>query len=119
MSQTGPTPLQLLQAVRDFLQQDIQTLVEKADPARGFHLRVATNALMMIERELDRGPAADAAELDGLRRLLGHDGDLATLNAELARALRAGERDERDAELMQHLERTVRDKIAIANPRWR
>ena len=28
MTQTGPTALQLLQAVRDFLQQDIQGLVE-------------------------------------------------------------------------------------------
>jgi len=119
MPQTGPTALQLLQAVREFLQQDLQPLVEQADPARGFHLRVATNALMMIERELDSGPAADAAELDGLRRLLRRDGSLAELNTELSRAVRAGEIDERNPELMQHLERTVRDKIAIANPRWR
>lgn len=119
MPQTGPTALQLLQAVRDFLQQDIQGVVEKADAARGFHLRVATNALMILERELAQGPAADAAELDGLRRLLDREGSLDELNAELARALRAGERDERDADLMAHLERTVRDKLAIANPRWR
>ena len=119
MPQTGPTALQLLQAVRDFLQQDIQELVEKTDAARGFHLRVATNALMMIERELELGPAADRSEAEGLRNLLGHDGTLAELNRELAGAIRDGVRDHRNSALMQHLERTVRDKIAISNPKWR
>ena len=38
---------------------------------------------------------------------------------ELARQLRADERDERDAALMSHLEATIADKIAIANPKWR
>jgi len=51
--------------------------------------------------------------------LLGRDGTLADLNRELARQLRAGERDETDAELMAHLEATTADKIAIANPKWR
>ena len=41
------------------------------------------------------------------------------LNRELARQLRAGERDERDVSLMAHLEATTADKIAIANPKWR
>lgn len=38
---------------------------------------------------------------------------------ELARQLRTGERDESDAALMAHLEATIADKIAIANPKWR
>jgi hypothetical protein len=33
--------------------------------------------------------------------------------------LRSGERDEGDATLMAHLEATIADKIAIANPKWR
>jgi hypothetical protein len=33
--------------------------------------------------------------------------------------LRSGERDECDATLMAHLEATIADKIAIANPKWR
>ncbi len=37
----------------------------------------------------------------------------------LARQLRTGQRDERDAALMAHLEATIADKIAIANPKWR
>ena len=30
-----------------------------------------------------------------------------------------GQRDERDPALMAHLEATIADKIAIANPKWR
>ena len=65
------------------------------------------------------GPAADTREHDRLVKLLGRDGPLDELNRELARQLRSGERDERDANLMAHLEATTADKIAIANPRWR
>jgi hypothetical protein len=51
--------------------------------------------------------------------LLGHDGTLEDLNRELARQIRTGQRDERDAALMSHLDATTADKIAIANPKWR
>jgi hypothetical protein len=51
--------------------------------------------------------------------LLGRDASPDDLNRELARQLRSGERDERDATLMAHLEATIADKIAIANPKWR
>lgn len=119
MPQTGPSALQLVEAVREFLQTELQPVVEKADPARAFHLRVAANALMIVERELLHGPAADAGELQRLRQLLGRDGTLDELNATLAGELRRGVRDESDPALLDHLERTVRDKIAIANPKWR
>ena len=51
--------------------------------------------------------------------VLGRGGTLAQLNRALAAELRAGSRDETDAALMAHLEATVADKIAIANPKWR
>jgi len=41
------------------------------------------------------------------------------LNRVLAHELRTGQRDERDPALMAHLEATIADKIAIANPKWR
>ena len=78
---------------------------------------VQTCALPICEWRL--GPEADARELARLKALLGRDGTLADLNRELARQLRAGERDERDAALLAHLDATIADKIAIANPRWR
>ena len=55
----------------------------------------------------------------GWSKLLGRDGTLDELNRELARQLRTGERDERDAALMAHLDATIADKIAIANPKWK
>jgi hypothetical protein len=51
--------------------------------------------------------------------LLGRDGTLEALNRALAHQLRTGQRDERDPALMAHLEATIADKIAIANPKWR
>ncbi len=80
---------------------------------------VAVNALGILEREARLGPSADAAEHARLVELLGRDGTLAGLNRELARQLRVGERDERDPAVMAHLEATIADKIAIANPKWR
>ena len=82
-------------------------------------MRVAVNSLAILEREARLGPGADAAERARLVRLLGRDGTLDDLNRALARPLRAGERDERDAALMAHLEATTADKIAIANPKWK
>ena len=75
-----------------------------------------------LETQLLSAPAAnwhDAAEKARLAKLLGREGTLDDLNRELARQLRAGERDERDAALMVHLEATIAAKIAIANPKWK
>jgi hypothetical protein len=82
-------------------------------------MRVAVNALAILERESRLGLAADARERTRLAQLLGGDDTLEALNRELARQLRAGERDESDREMMAHLEATIADKIAIANPKWR
>lgn len=119
MAQDRPTAPELLAAIADFLREEATPALDKADPRLGFQMRVAMNSLAILEREWRLGPEADARELARLKALLGRDGTLAELNRELARQLRAGERDERDARLMAHLDATVADKIAIANPRWR
>jgi hypothetical protein len=77
------------------------------------------NSLVILEREARLGPAADAREHERLMKLLGRDGTLEELKRELAHQLRTGARDEHDAALMAHLEATIADKIAIANPKWR
>ena len=82
-------------------------------------MRVAVNSLTILEREARLGPAADAREQERLARLLGREGRLDALNRELARQLRAGQRDAHADALMAHLEATIADKIAIANPKWR
>ncbi|MGD9879630.1 DUF6285 domain-containing protein [Reyranella sp.] len=119
MAQDRPTAAELLAAVADFLREEATPALDRAEPRLGFQMRVAANSLAILEREARLGGAADAREHARLRTLLQRDGALEDLNRELARQLRTGERDERDTELMAHLEATIADKIAIANPKWR
>ena len=119
MAQDRPTAPEFIAAIADFLREEATPALDKTDPRLGFQMRVAANSLAILEREWRLGPAADARETARLAKLLGRDGTLEDLNRELARQLRAGERDERDAALMTHLDATVADKISIANPKWR
>ena len=119
MAQDRPTASELLGAIADFLREEATPALDRADPRLGFQMRVAVNSLAILEREGRLGPAADAREQARLVALLGHDGTLEDLNRALARQIRAGQRDERDAAMMAHLDATTADKIAIANPKWR
>ena len=119
MAQDRPTASELLAAIADFLREEATPALDKAEPRLGFQMRVAVNSLAILEREARLGPAADSAEQARLAKLLGRDGTLEDLNRELARQLRAGARDEGDAALMDHLDATIADKIAIANPKWK
>lgn len=119
MAQDRPTMAELLAAVADFLREEAVPALDRSGPGLGFQMRVAANSLAILEREARLGPSADRREHERLVKLLGHDGSLDALNRELARQLRTGERDESDTALMAHLEATITDKIAIANPRWK
>jgi hypothetical protein len=119
MAQDRPTASELLSAIADFLREEAIPALDRSDPRLGFQMRVAVNSLAILERESRLAPEADARERARLETLLGRSGALKDLNRELARQLRAGERDERDATLMAHLDATIADKIAIANPKWR
>jgi hypothetical protein len=119
MAQDRPTASELLAAIADFLREEATPVLDRAEPRLGFQMRVVANSLAILEREARLGPAADAREHARLVKLLDCNGTLDELNRELARQLRAGQRDERDATLMAHLEATIADKIAIANPKWR
>ena len=118
MAQDRPTQAELLAAVADFLREEALPALERDHPGLAFQVRVAANALAILEREARLGPAADARERQRLANLLQREGTLDELNRALAAELRAGTRDERDPALMAHLEATVADKIAIANPKW-
>jgi uncharacterized protein DUF6285 len=111
--QDRPDVQELLGAVREFLQQD--ALPQLEGRAR-LHARVAANVIGLVQRELALGPASDAAERERLRALLGRDGSLAELNAELARRIRAGELSTGDAELHAHLWACALEKLAVDNP---
>jgi hypothetical protein len=115
MAQDRPSALELLEAVREFLERDVMPATEGRV---AFHARVAANVVAIVAREIEQGPALDASEHARLRHLLGHDGELGDLEAELARGIRDGSLDDRRGEVVEHVRETVRAKLLVANPRY-
>jgi hypothetical protein len=108
-----PTAAELLSAVREHLIENLAPTLE-GQPA--FHLRVATNALAIVERTLAEGDLMDQAELIRLQELLGGAADLIGLNRKLAARIRTGELDDRRQAVLTHLRKTALDKLRLANP---
>ena len=104
-----PTAEQLLEAVREWLERDVMPAV---DGRLRFHARVAVNVLAIVERELALGPAQAEAHRARLSALGVAD------EAELAARIRAGDLDDRLDEVKDLVWATVRDKLAVANPRY-
>jgi hypothetical protein len=102
-----PTASELVQAVREFLEQDV---MEATEGRVQFHTRVAINALGMVERELREGRAM-TAEHDARLAALGFADDDA-----LARAIRTGEVDDRWDEVVTAVREATLEKLRIANP---
>ncbi|HEY8491260.1 MAG TPA: DUF6285 domain-containing protein [Dehalococcoidia bacterium] len=125
--QDRPTAAELLDAIGDFLVQDVAPHVP---PWLTFQLRVARNSLHIIKREIELEEAHLLEEWRGLDALLGDAPRPATLrelrqavrarNEELCRRIQAGEFDRPDLRrmLVDHLTRTVRDKLLVTNPRY-
>jgi hypothetical protein len=102
-----PTAVELLEAVREYLADDVLTATEGRV---AFHARVAMNVLAQLGRELTLGPAL--AEAHRIRLIgLGVETD-----AELAAAIGSGDLDDRYDEVAAALRSAVLDKLAIANP---
>ena len=110
-----PSIRELVDAVRDFLEK---RAMPELKGHTAFHARVASNALGIVSRELEHGDAMAREELARLVALLKHDGPLDTLNRELCGAIRDGKLGLDDPALRDHLERTVRDKVAIDQPNY-
>jgi hypothetical protein len=104
-----PTAGELLEAVREWLERDLMPAV---DGRLQFHARVAVNVLAIVERELALGPAQAEAHRARLAQLGVAD------EADLAARIRAGELDDRLDEVKDVVWATVRDKLAVANPRY-
>lgn len=114
MAESRPTAVDLLSGVIAYLEQDLLPTLEGR---HRFQARVAANALSIVKRELELGPALVAAERERLIALLGQDGSGGALNRELVQRIRDGAVADDDA-LMSHLLRSVRDALAINNPKW-
>jgi len=113
--QDEPTPTELIKAVADFLRSDI---APELSGHLAFKLRVATNALDLVTRQLALQPEGDAAENESLSRLLGIQGSLRELNDALAARVACGDVDLQTSGLAEHLWQTTLAKLAVDQPNY-
>ncbi|HEY0519216.1 MAG TPA: DUF6285 domain-containing protein [Ilumatobacteraceae bacterium] len=105
----APSAAELIESVREWLETDV---ISSTEGRLQFHARVAVNALAIVERELSLGAAHRDAHLRRLDALGVAD------DSELAAAIRSGELDHRIDEVRALVWEAVRDKLAVANPKY-
>ena len=115
MSDQRPTTTELVEAVREFVEREVQ---QQLEGSTAFHARIAVNVLRIVERELSAGAAPGAAEQRRLEALLGFEGALGELNARLVEGIRAGDLCVDTPGLVEHLRATVMARLGIDNPRY-
>jgi hypothetical protein len=115
MAEDRPTATELVETVREFLQEK---LLPTMSGHTAFEVRIAANLLAIALREHELAPRAVEAERDRLAALLGKPGPLVELEAELVRRIRAGELSPDNGALRAHLRMTIGDRLAIANPKY-
>jgi hypothetical protein len=122
--QDRPTFGELLEAVRQFLETEIQP--SKTDPRARFRTLVAINALTILQRELLYEDDAIREEAVALLALLDRRHALPlrseervslvlALNAELSRRIRGGDTPDGTRE---HLIRVGAHKLRVGNPQY-
>lgn len=104
-----PTAGELVEAVREWVDRDVRSATEGRV---AFHARVAANALAMVERELALGAEHRSTHAARLASLGCADDE------DLAARIRSGALDDRAEEIRAAVAASVRDKLAVANPRW-
>jgi hypothetical protein len=111
---SNPTSTELARAVADW----IEDLRPRLEPRDAFLARVAVNALGVLQREMARGPEAQAKAEDRLRALLDQPGTYTELNAKLSDRLRAGTLAWDTPGLFATLRDEVHDRLAIDQPSY-
>lgn len=106
----APDAAELVEAVRDYLADDLGPRAEGRDR---WMVRIAANALTIAARELESAATDAAAHADRLAALGVAD------EQALALAIRDGALDDRRSELTRLLWATTLDKLAVANPGYR
>jgi hypothetical protein len=104
-----PTSLELIYALRGFLEEDVMA---GTDGRLSFMARVAGNVAAMVEREQVLGPIREAKQEARLLSL-GMAGD-----DELAAAVRGGELDDRRGQVIELMLDDALEKLGIWNPRY-
>lgn len=113
--QDQPSSAELIQAVADFLRDQV---MPKLEGHLAFHARVASNALDIVKREIEIAPAQDRAEAERLKMLTGQDGSLDSLNRALCAAITSGEITLDTPGLKDHLWLTTLTKLSIDQPTY-
>jgi len=104
-----PSSAELVEAVREWLEREVITTTEGR---LRFHARVAVNVLGIVEREMALGEAQEVAHARRLAELGVED------DAELARAIRSGDLDDRLDDVRAALREDVDERLAVANPKY-
>jgi hypothetical protein len=124
MTQDRPTAPELLESVAEYLFAELRPEVPRE---QRFKVLVAANVCAVVAREIRAGEGPTREDLALFRELLGEPGEAPESSEELAaemgragqalaRRLRAGELDDRLAELAPKLAGHVRRKLEIARP---
>ena len=115
MPNSRPLATDLLAVVEEYLAREIAPCV---DPVQQFQLKIVARVLATVRREMDLGPRANEEERRRLVALLRREGTRDELDAQLARAIRAGDFAVDDPALLAHLRAGVEDALRINNPKW-
>jgi hypothetical protein len=111
--QDPPKTEAILELVAAFLRDEVMPQVSGS---LAFQVRVCANAVDLARRHMELAPASDAAELASLRRLLGAEGDLDTLNTEFCDRIRRREIDLATPGVLGHLRAATLAKLAVDQP---
>ena len=115
MPHSHPDAGTILEVTIAYLEDDLYPKLTGVDR---YHSRVTINALRIVQRELARGLAADAADQAELRALLDAPAHATALDDQLAREIREGRRPIDDDPLRGYLKNTLRRALEINNPKW-
>ena len=130
--QERPNKLVLLTAIARFLNEEARPAL--ADPRLAFRALIAANLASIVASEMMSDDDHLMSELTRLRAIFQDEPDAAgspipertdarrgavlELNTRLAHALRAAEGSVDQAKVAAHLRDTLRDKLAVDNPRF-
>ena len=115
MPRSTPDSKMLLQAAAKYLEEE---LMPTLDGYHRFKTRVTVNVLNTIRRELELLATQAASERERLIAMLGHDGEVEDLSRELSERIRSGAIGLEDAALGSHIRQSLKDALAINNPKW-
>lgn len=110
-----PTAADLIQAVRQHLEEKVQPKLQGSDV---FYLRISLNALAMVERELREGTALAEADRKELLALLGSS-DETTAETDLLEKLKNGGLDVSSSGLLDYLIARTQRRLSVDNPRYK